>query len=318
MNAGAVARTALVFPGMGPASFAEVGKFMVINPFARKLVAAADRRLGYSLVDRFAAAEGHYSEYAQVAFMVNCVALAQWAERALEVEPVAATGVSFGAKPAVAHVGALGLEDAVWMTAELARLQEDYFATEFRDLVTHSFVRAPAERLAEVLAELEDRGEWHEISCRVDSDFVMLTLRESNLDWLERRLRSIGALSLYTMRPPLHCTVFGALRERAEEEVIGRLRFADPAVPLLADQDGRRVTTAEGVRTLLLDGFDHAVRWPAVVSALRDMGVTRVCVAGQDTLFGRVPVTRNAFEVVPATPYTATRPRPRRAAGVAS
>ena len=37
----------------------------------------------------------------------------------------------------------------------------------------------------------------------------------------------------------------------------------------------------------------------AVVSALRDMGVTRVCVAGQDTLFGRVPVTRNATSSAP-------------------
>jgi len=74
------ASEAVVFPGMGPSRFADVGKFMVINPYARRLVAKADERLGYSLVDAFRDTEGDYSRHAQVSFLVNCVALAQWAE----------------------------------------------------------------------------------------------------------------------------------------------------------------------------------------------------------------------------------------------
>ncbi|MBC2879746.1 MULTISPECIES: ACP S-malonyltransferase [Streptomyces] len=303
--------TAMIFPGMGPTPFAEVGKFMVVNPFARKLVAAADRVLGYSLVDRYRTTEGDYSEYAQVAFMVNSLALAQWAGHTLGVEAGLCTGPSFGEKPAAAFSGALDFPDAVRATAAFARLLEDYFATEYTDLVTHSFVRVPQDTLRELLGELDERGEMYEISCYIDDDFTMLTLREHNLEWLPARLRALGGMSLYTMRPPMHCSLFKGLRDRAEEEVFGPLEFADPTVPVIADQDGALVTTGEGVRAMMLDSCVRPLRWPAVVDALREAGVGTVCVAGQDSLFGRVRRTTDAFEVVPATPRLALRPRPR-------
>ncbi|MEV7008648.1 acyltransferase domain-containing protein [Streptosporangium sp. NPDC051022] len=309
------AETAFVFPGMGPSAFAEVGRFMVINPFARRLVAVADERLGYSLVDRFRETEGDYSEFAQVAFLVNCVALAQWAQHTLGIDPEICTGPSFGEKAAAAYTGALSMSDAVWMTANLARCMDDYFSREHRDVVTHSFVRAPEERLRELLAEMDSRGEWYDISCYVDEDFFMLSLRERNLEWLERRLRGIGAMSLYTMRPPMHSGAFGALRRRAEDEVIGGLEFAAPRIPVIADQDGTPVTTAEGMRTMLLDGFVRPLRWPDVVASMKRMGVTKVAVCGQDSLFGRVPCTRRNFEVVAVNPRLALRPRPRVGAG---
>ncbi|MEV3874968.1 ACP S-malonyltransferase [Streptomyces sp. NPDC049906] len=303
--------TAMIFPGMGPTPFSEVGRFMVINPFARRLVAEADRVLGYSLVDRYRQTGGDYSEYAQVAFMLNSLALAQWAEHALGVEATLCAGPSFGEKPAAAYCGALALPEAVLATARFARLLDDYFGTEFQDLVTHSFVRVPEEKLRELFAELDERGEEYEVSCYIDEDFHMLTLRERNLAWLEPRIRSLGGLSLYSMRPPMHCSLFGRLRERAEEEVFGPLDYAAPRLPLVADQDGALITTGEGVRTMLLDSCVRPMRWPAVVDALRGAGVGTVCVAGQDTLFGRVRRTTDNFEVVPVTPRFALQPRPR-------
>nr|BCB14671.1 transacylase [Streptomyces spiroverticillatus] len=302
-------RTAIVFPGMGPTPFGDVGRFMVINPFARTLVAQADEVLGYSLVDRYRETEGDYSEYAQVAFMVNSVALARWAGQDLGVAAELCAGPSFGEKSAAAFSGALDFADAVRLTAGFARLLDDYFRTEFQDLVTHSFVRIPEERLRELLAELDERGEQHEISCYVDDDFFMLTLREHNLKWLQPRIRSMGGMSLYTMRPPMHCSAFAGLRRRAEEEVIGPLAFADPALPVVADQDGSLLTTGEQVRTMLLDSCVLPMRWPAVVDGLKEAGVGRVCVAGQDSLFGRVRRTRDNFEVLAVTPRLALQPR---------
>ncbi|MFI6349943.1 ACP S-malonyltransferase [Streptomyces sp. NPDC050560] len=303
--------TAMIFPGMGPTPFSDVGKFMVVNPFARRLVAEADKVLGYSLVDRYRRTEGDYSEYAQVAFMLNSLALARWAEHTLGVEAALCAGPSFGEKPAAAYCGALDLPDAILATARFARLLDDYFSTEFKDLVTHSFVRVPQERLRVLLAELDEREETYEISCYVDDDFYMLTLREHNLDWLAPRLRSLGGMSLYSMRPPMHCSLFGGLRERAEEEVFGPLSYAAPRVPVVADQDGSLITTGEGVRAMLLDSCVRPMRWPAVVDTLRGAGVGTVCVAGQDSLFGRVRRTTANFEVVPVTPRFALQPRPR-------
>ncbi|MFF2184745.1 ACP S-malonyltransferase [Streptomyces sp. NPDC058155] len=303
--------TAMILPGMGPSRFADVGRFMMVDRFARPLVKIADEVLGYSLVDRFRDTEGDYSEYAQVAFLVNCLALARHAEQEHGIRPATCLGPSFGEKTAAAYAGSLSTEDAVLMTARMARCLEEYFAREHRDVVTHSFVRTPESRLREILAELDASGEWYDISCYLDDDFFMLSLRETRLEWLQQRVRAAGGLPLYTMRPPMHSAAFEPLRTMVEEVAFEGLRFGDPTLPVVSDQDGELVTTADGVRTLLLDGIVRPLRWPESVATLRRLGVTKVCVAGPDSLFGRVRTTTANFEVLTVDPRTAMRPRPR-------
>jgi [acyl-carrier-protein] S-malonyltransferase len=303
--------SALVFPGMGPVPFAEVGRFLLIDPRARELLAAADDVLGYSLFDRCREAEDDYSEPAQVAFLVTCLALAYWAHGALGVRPQVCTGPSFGGKAAAVYSGALDFADGVRLTAELARCEQDYFAEHHADVVTHSFTRTPRPLLDEVLAELEGLGEPYEVSCYIDEDFYMLSLREDRLDWLQRRLRAGGGLPLYTMRPPMHSAAFGPLRDRVEREVLSGIPFADPRIPVLADQDGAVLTTAASVRQLLLDGIVRPVRWPEVVASLQRLGVGKVYVAGPDGIFGRVRCTTRNFETIRLTPKLAVRPRQR-------
>lgn len=309
--------TAIVFPGMGPTNFSDVAKFLLVNPVARRLVATADGVLGYSIFERYRDTEGDYSEYAQVAFLVTCVALAQWVQESGEVRPQVCAGPSFGGKAAAVQSGALAFPDAVWMTAELARCEQEYFDHRNDDVVTHSFTRLPAERLQDVLGELAQRGEWFEVSCYVDDDFHMVSLRDGAVPWFERRLRSLGGFPLYAMRPPMHCAAFGDLREIAERAVFGSLTFSDPQIPVIADQDGAVLETAAGVRTMLLDGFVRPVRWPRVVATMLELGVRTVYVAGQDSIFGRVGCTTRNFDVVAVNPRTAMRPRPRERAAAA-
>ncbi len=304
-------RTAMIFPGMGPAAFNDVGRFMVANRFARELVAVADEVLGYSLVDAFREAEGDYSAAAQVAFLVNCLACAYWAEDTHGVEAEAVLGPSFGEKAAVAFAQSLSLPEAVRMTAELARCMDEYFSQEHTDIVVLSFVRTPEEKLGEILAELDEQGEWHDVSCYIDEGFYMLSLRESRVEWMQQRLRAIGGMPLYTMRPPLHSGAFAGLRDKAEREVLSTLHFTDPKLPVVADQDGTLLTTAEQVRTMLLDSIVRPLRWPDALAGLKGLGVERVCVAGPDSLFGRVPCTTRNFEVLPANPRLAMTPRRR-------
>ncbi|MGW7492581.1 ACP S-malonyltransferase [Streptomyces sp. NPDC054786] len=300
---------------MGPTRFTDVAKFMVVNPVARKLVAAADERLGYSLLDRYREAEGDYSHGAQIAFFVNSVALARWAVDELGVDPEFCTGPSFGGKAAAVFSGALDFADGVWLTAEFARCLDEYFAVEHTDVVTLSFARIPPERLAEITGELDQQGVWHEMSCRVDDDLAMLTLSSSRIDWLRQQLRAAGGMPLYTMAPPMHCSVFDGLARKAADEVLDRLEFIDPAIPVVADQDGSVRDTADGVRRMLLDGFVRPVQWPQVVAALRERNVETVYVCGQDALFGRVACTTSAFRVTPVDARLAMRP-PRRPAVV--
>lgn len=305
--------TAIIFPGMGPCRFEDMAKFMLINPFARKLFASADETLGYSLFDRYRDAEGDYSEYAQIAFFVNCLALGYWAEDTLDADPRIVAGPSFGSKAAAVFSGALSFPEAVWLTAELARAENEYFSREHQDIVTHSFVRTPEDQLALILKEFDEQGEWYDISCYIDHDFYMLSLRSGLVEDLKARLRSAGGMSLYTMRPPMHSAVFAPLRDKVEQDVFSGLRFTDPRLPVVADQDGSVLTTGDGVRKMMLDGYVLPVRWPDVVAGLKNQGVGKVFVCGPDTLFGRVACTTQNFEVVSANPRLATQPR-RRAA----
>ncbi|WP_329101695.1 ACP S-malonyltransferase [Micromonospora sp. NBC_01699] len=306
--------SAMVFPGMGPTPFATVAKFLLVNKHARALLTTADDVLGYSVFDRLRETDGDYSEAAQVAFLVTCLGMAQWAEAELGVTPAVCTGPSFGAKAATAYSGSLSFAEVVRLTADLARCEHDYFAQHHSDVVTHSFLRTPPRLLAEVLRELEELGEPYEISCYVDEDFYMVSLREARLEWLQQRLRSAGGLPLYTMRPPMHSAAFAPLRERVEREIMRDVVFADPALPIVADQDGAVLTTAAEVRKLLLDGIVRPVRWPEVVASLQRQGVDTVHIAGPDSMFGRVRATKRAFTTVDLHPRLALRPRPRAAA----
>lgn len=302
-------RTAIVFPGMGPSKFAEVGKFLLLDPFARARLAEADQALGTSVFDNFREQTDDYSEFSQVAFLVNSMAMADRAEETLGVVPDICVGPSFGQKAAAAYVGSLPFAEVVRLTAELARLEEDFFGREYTDVVTHSFVRTPEERLAEILADFDERGVWYEFSGHLDRGFTMLSLRETELEELKERIGKAGGYSMYSMRPPVHAPAFAALRRRAEEEVFSRYAFADPKLPVVTDQDGTVINSADELRTMMLDTFDRPINWPAVVAALKDSGVSRVCVTGPDNLFHRLDCTKDNFEVEAVGLPKRSRPR---------
>ena len=231
-------RTAIVFPGMGPTRFTDVDAFMLGDPVARRLVARADEVLGYSLADRFRDSEDDYSEAAQVAFLVNSLALAEWAERTLDIAPHVCAGPSFGGKAAAAYSGALSFPDAVRMTAELARCTADYFAHEHRDLVTCSFVRVPEEKLRELLAELRELGEWHDVSCYIDHDFYMVTVRDGRrCGWKAGSGHSAGCRCTACGRP---CTrrVRSRCARGPRRRCSALCSFADPRLPVVDDHDG--------------------------------------------------------------------------------
>ncbi|MFI2215082.1 ACP S-malonyltransferase [Streptomyces sp. NPDC020141] len=298
---------------MGPSAFSEVGKFLVLDPYARRRLAEADEALGHSVFDRFRTAEEDYSVHSQIAFLVNSMAMADRAVDTLGVSPDVCTGPSFGQKAAAAFTGSLPFADVVRLTAELARCEEEFFAAEYQDVVTHSFVRTPQERLDEILAGFDERGDWYDLSGRLDAGFHMLSVRERDLDGLKASISAAGGYSMYSMRPPVHAAAFSALRRKAEEEVFARYELADPALPVVADQDGAVVRDAAGMRTMMLDTFDRPIHWPSVVHTLADLGVGTVCVTGPDNLFHRLDLTKDSFEVVTVgLPKKRARERERR------
>ncbi|MFE7559998.1 ACP S-malonyltransferase [Kitasatospora sp. NPDC057500] len=285
---------AIVFPALSPLRRGDLGTFLMVHPLARRRLAEADEALGYRLVDALADAppEDDYAEPVQVAVLVACLALAEWAEQRLGAAPQYCVGPSFGERTALAYTGALPFADTVRLVEEIARVERDYFATEHRHVVTHSLVRVPAERLDPLLAELS----WHEVSGRMDADFHMVSLHEPELDGFKAAISRAGGYSLYTMRPPAHSSLFTGVRARMER-VYARYPLAAPRIPIVSYQDGAVLTEPEPLRTALLDGFVRPIGWPEAVRSLRGLGVERLWITGPDTILSRMRATADNFTV---------------------
>jgi [acyl-carrier-protein] S-malonyltransferase len=300
---------ALVFPGMSPSGYPDLAKFIMVSPRARRLREAADRVLGYPLMDKYRTAGEGYSEFSQVAFLISCFALAEWAQEELGIEPDLCSGASFGEKVAIAYAGSLSFSDTVRLTVQLARCEEAYFSLEYRDVITQSVARTPEQSLREILADMAAKGEWYDISCFVDEDFFMVSMREQSLERFNAAVRATGGIPLHVMRPPMHSSAFSALRQRIADSVLTNFRFADPRLPIVADQDGAVVDTAEGVQSLLLNSIVRPVNWPDTLRSMRERGVTKIYIAGPDALFGRVGCTTRNFDVVTVNQRMALRPK---------
>ncbi|MET9403372.1 ACP S-malonyltransferase [Kitasatospora sp. NPDC002965] len=285
---------AIVFPALSPVRREELGTFLMIHPLARRRLAEADEALGYRLADALAdaPADDDYAEPVQVAVLVACLALAEWAEQRLGAAPEYCAGPSFGERTALAYTGALPFADTVRLVDEIARVEREYFATEHRDIVTHSFVRVPEERLDPLLGGLE----WHDVSGRMDTDFHMVSLREAELAAFKSAISEAGGYSLYTMRPPAHTSLFTGVRARMEE-VYARYTLAAPRIPIVSYYDGAVLTGPAELRTALLDGFVSPIRWVDTARSLRELGVDRLWITGPDAMLSRLRTTAKNFDV---------------------
>ncbi|MEV5511254.1 ACP S-malonyltransferase [Streptomyces orinoci] len=292
---------------MAPSDFSAAGKFMVLDEYVRRRLPIADKVLGYSLLDRFYESGDEYSEAAQAAFLVNSLALADRAVQRLGMRADYCTGPSFGQKAAAVFTGAMDFADALRMTVEHARCEEEFFATEYSDVVTHTAVRVPEDALREYLDSLTAQGHWYDISGRLDDGFLMVSLREPLLDGLKKAISAMGGYSMSTMRPPVHARAFAGLRAKAEAEFMSGHTIGAPGLPVIADQDGRIVETADDLRAMMMDTFDRPLDWPAVVRTLKDLGVAKVYIPGPENLFRRVRCTVRNFEVVSVDPKSTLR-----------
>jgi [acyl-carrier-protein] S-malonyltransferase len=315
---GAPEPTAVVFPGISATEYQDLAKFLLVKKVAQPLVDEASEVLGYHLLDRLRDEQGRgdgdaMAPSTRVTFLVSCLALARDAEQRRGLDADVVVGPSFGGMAAAVYAGALSYADAVRLAAGWGECLDGWFADHYSDTVSQSCARLPAEQCEAVLGELREAGEWHDVACYVDEDFVIVSVRDERLPWLAEQFRARGGLPLATMRPPMHSPAFAPLRELVAREVTSGLHFTDPVLPLVDDHDGSPVTSGEQVRDMVLDGIVAPVRWPRVVEALTARGVTSLVVAGQDSLWGRVRCSTKAFAVTTLTPRGAVVPRVRRA-----
>lgn len=291
--------SAVVFPGISLSNHAAVGRFMARDPLVARRLAEVRRVLGYQLLERFAEAGREYGETSQLAFFVNCLALADRAEAHMGMRADFCSGPSFGQLAAACYTGALPFSEGIALVSRIARCEEAYFAEHHRDLVTHFFFRTPEEGLHAILRKMEHRGEWYDMSSYLGDGFFGITLSSDLVEDFGARVRAVGGVPLYSLFPAVHCSAFGGLRERVAR-ILDRTPIEPPRIPLVSDQDGGMITTADGVRALITDGYVRPVKWRSAVDALAGAGVGKVWVPGPASVFDRLARTR--FDVVSVPP----------------
>jgi [acyl-carrier-protein] S-malonyltransferase len=287
----------MVFPALGPVRRNELGKFLMISPFAHERMAVAQEVLGYHLADALLEGDDDYSEAVQLAFFVACLSLADLAEQRHGVAPEYCAGPSFGERTALVYTGALTYPEGLRLVELIARIEHEYFAVEHTGIVTHSFVRVSPEQLKGLLSGLEAQGEWYDVSGYLDQDFSMVSLHERALPAFKAAISACGGYSMSTMRPPAHAGVFGELRERIAREIDARFVLRPPRIPVVSYQDGVLLDDPAALRSALLDGFVKPIRWLDTVRSLQGLGVEELCFAGPDSMFHRLRSTVDSFEV---------------------
>jgi [acyl-carrier-protein] S-malonyltransferase len=253
---------AMLFPGQGSQS---PDMREQVERHRPDLAELAREEVSPDLFER--AAEG--TRWAQPA--IFCAALAGWEVLREREEPGFMAGHSLGEISALVAAGALGTEDGLRLVAARGRLMQEA-AEETGDggmLAVRARERAPVEEVAAQTG----------LSIANDNapDQLVLSGALAALDDAERLLRE---RKIRAKRLPVAGAFHSPLMDPAVEpfrRLVEEIEVGDPAVPVLSC-----VTAApfDDVRAQLVQAITHPVRWTDVMTALRDLGVTRCVETG--------------------------------------
>lgn len=276
------------FPGLVPTTFATIETYLRTDIYARARLREADEVLGYSLVDAYRDAEVYDWEVYEAGVLALSLALADWADDTLDLDPVAFGGQSFGAIVGAVWAGVLPYPDALRLVRESTRVELDWFGSRPTALGCFFFYRLDAVTVDGLIARARGEGHVVEGSIYLDNSVHAVSGTSTGLDRMRELVAEAGGHAFYSMNRAEHCSLVQGLRDRLAAEVYGDLRWFRSTLPMLSDVTGALLTDPDDIRDDLLDGWVTPVHWAAVSAAIRRAGADRAVVIGPRTMFGRL------------------------------
>lgn len=270
-----VSHFAVVFPGQG-SQYVGMGKaLMDASPAAAAVFAAADDALGES-ISRLAF-EGPEDQLnltinSQPAILATSIAYVYAAEeRAGGTLPPATfyAGHSMGQYSAMVVAGVLSLEDGVRLVRERGRQMQASAA----DGAMAAVIGLPEERVSELESAGQSVGSFT-IANRNSPGQVVVSGDRAAVEAAIEKAKELGAKRALIL--PVSVAAHSPLMARAAErmrEVLAAVQFRDPRAPLLANADGRLLTTGEDCRAELVEHLTRGVDWIAVVQRMSADGI---------------------------------------------
>jgi [acyl-carrier-protein] S-malonyltransferase len=272
---------AFVFPGQGSQSVGMARALAETSPGAAAIFAASDDALGEPL--RELAWDGpaerlDLTENAQPAILATSMAILagmreRWTAAGLEApEPAFAAGHSMGQYSALVAAGALSLSDGIRLVRERGRLMQA--SGGGRDGAMAALIGLDDDRLPELVAGASTHGVFV-VANRNAPGQVVVSGERPAVEAGAELAKTLGAKRAIVL--PVSVAAHSPLMADAAEGMrvaLAEVPFADPHPPLLANADGRPITTADACRAELVEHLTAGVDWVGAVGRMTAAGVT--------------------------------------------
>ena len=218
------------------------------------------------------------TENAQPAILATSIAIIaalgeRWAAEGLTAPaPSFFAGHSMGQYSALVAAGALDLADGIRLVRERGRLMQA--SGQGRDGAMAALIGLDDARLPELVDAASQHGVFV-VANRNAPGQVVVSGERPAIEAGAELAKTFGAKRAIVL--PVSVAAHSPLMAEAADgmrEALTGITFRDPAVPLLANKDGRPIETAEACRTELVEHLTAGVDWIRVVERMAAAGVT--------------------------------------------
>ena len=287
-------RVAFVFPGQG-SQYVGMGKSLYeASEAARQVFEQADQVLGFALTKLMFEGPDHELEdtiNAQPAILtlsVACLAALQekWSEIGKAVEPLYVAGHSLGEYTALVAAEVLDFADALQLVRERGRLMKE--TSEQRPGGMAAVVGLDRAVL-EVICEEAGKHGLIVVANTNTPDQMVISGELPALDRAVELARERGARAVVPLR--ISIASHSPLMQQAALQlagVIAALELRDPVTPMVANIQGRILTTAEDIRQHMVTQLELPVEWTHSVREMIESGVDTFVEIGPGQVLSRL------------------------------
>ena len=262
----------LLFSGQGAQKVGMAKDWFENSATARKMVAAADAALGFSLSDVMF--EGPDEELTKTSvcqpalYLHGLIALALLKERISGLEPVAAAGLSLGEFTAHAAAGTFSFEDGLRLVARRGEFMQQ--ACEATQGAMAALIGGDEEQVRALAA-----------ACDVDvanlnaPGQIVLSGSVAGIDAVVEKAKEFG------IRRAIKLNVAGAYHSRLMQSAKDKLAtelaattILSPSIPVVGNFPASVVSDPVEIRSTLTEQVTGSVRWVESIRLLREMGHT--------------------------------------------
>ncbi|MCC6180027.1 MAG: ACP S-malonyltransferase [Chloroflexi bacterium] len=294
MSIAAQERVAFVFPGQG-SQYVGMGKSLYEgSAAARQIFHQADQVLGFALTKLMF--EGPDDELedtinAQPAILtlsVACLAALQekWSELGKAVEPLYVAGHSLGEYTALVAAEVLDFADALTLVRERGRLMKE--TSEERPGGMAAVVGLDRPKLEAICERAGELG-LIVVANTNTADQMVISGELQALDRAVELAREAGARAVVPLR--ISIASHSPLMQQAALQlagVIAALELRDPVTPMVANIQGRILTTADDIRSHMVTQLTLPVEWTHSVRGMIESGVDTFVEIGPGQVLSRL------------------------------